>query len=152
MFRGETALNMDEKGRVAVPARHRDALKTGSANTLVLTISLMDRCVTAYRLPDWQRIEAELENLPALDRKAQGIRHLLIGHAAECELDGHGRILVPLSLREFAGLGKRLKMVGQANKFELWDDAAWSARREALLGQVDDLLTDPSDALGALVL
>jgi MraZ protein len=152
MFRGETTLNMDDKGRVAVPARHREALKTRSGNTLVLTISLLDRCLTAYLVADWQRIEDELKRLPALDRKAQGIRHLLIGHAVDCDLDGHGRMVVPQSLREFAGLGKRIKMVGQASKFELWDEAVWNERREALLAEVGDLLSEPSEALRSLVL
>ena len=107
MFRGETALNMDDKGRVAVPSRYRDDIKSRSGNTVVVTISLMERCLTVYLMSDWQRIESELKRLPALDKKAQGIRHLLIGHASECELDGHGRILVSPSLREFASLGKQ---------------------------------------------
>ena len=94
----------------------------------------------------------ELKRLPALDRKAQGIRHLLIGHAVDCDLDGHGRMVVPQSLREFAGLGKRVKMVGQASKFELWDEAVWNERREALLAEVGDLLSEPSEALRSLVL
>ena len=152
VFRGETALNMDDKGRVAVPSRYRDDIKSRSGNTVVVTISLMERCLTVYLMSDWQRIESELKRLPALDKKAQGIRHLLIGHASECELDGHGRILVSPSLREFASLGKRIKMVGQADKFELWDETAWNERREALLGQVEGLLDAPSPALESLVL
>lgn len=152
MFRGETTLNMDDKGRMAVPSRYREQLHAESDGMLVVTISLLDRCLAVYPFPDWQRIENDLKRLPALDQKAQGIRHLLIGHATECELDGHGRILVPQSLREFAGLGKRVKMIGQASKFELWDEAAWEARREALLGRVGDLLTEPSAAVRELVL
>jgi MraZ protein len=143
---------MDEKGRVAIPSRYRDDLKSLSANTLVVTISMLNRCLTAYLTTDWHRIENELRRLPALDRKAQGIRQLLIGHAAECELDGHGRILVPASLREFASLGKRIKMVGQANKFELWNEGAWNDQRDSLLESVEDLLDEPSDALQSLVL
>ena len=152
MFRGETTLNMDDKGRIAVPSRYREELKNRSGSTLVLTINLLDRCLTAYLVPDWQRIENELKRLPALDRKAQGIRHLLIGHASECDVDGHGRMLVPQSLREFAALDKRVKMVGQVRKFELWHDGAWNARREELLGHIGQLQGTQTDALRTLVL
>ena len=152
MFRGESTLSVDAKGRMAVPARYRERLSEQCGGRVIITISLLDRCLTVYPFPDWQRIEADLKNLPALDPKAQAIRHLLIGHANECELDGQGRILIPQTLREFAELGKQVKLVGQGTKFELWDDDAWARRREELLGQVGDLLSDPSDALKALVL
>ena len=152
MFRGASSLNIDAKGRLAVPSRYRDRIVEICGGRLIVTIGLLTRSLVVYLFPDWQTIEAELENLPALDAKAQAIRHLLIGHAAECDMDGHGRILVPPALREFASLGKRITMVGQGNKFELWDEAAWGARRDALLGEVGELLVEPSDAMRALVL
>ncbi|NKC16146.1 MAG: division/cell wall cluster transcriptional repressor MraZ [Gammaproteobacteria bacterium] len=152
MFRGESALNMDEKGRMAVPSRYREQLHMQAGGRLVITIGLQHRCLTVYPFPDWQRIESELERLPAFDDGAEAVRHLLIGHATECDLDSHGRILVPQSLREFASLGKRVKMIGQASKFELWDDGAWAARREEWLGQVIGVLRDPPQSLRELVL
>lgn len=152
MFRGEYPLNLDAKGRLAVPSRYRERLSESCGGKLVITISLLERCLVAYPFPDWQRIENALKDLPALDTKAQALSHLLIGHANECDMDGHGRLLVPQNLREFAGLEKRIKMVGQVTKFELWDDDTWTARREALLAEVDQLQTDPSDALRGLVL
>jgi MraZ protein len=152
VFRGELSLTMDTKGRLAVPSRYRERLLDYCGGKVVITISLLDRCLAVYPFPDWQRIEDDLRKLPALDRKAQAISHLLIGHATECDLDGHGRVLLPPSLREFAGLDKRIKMVGQVGKFELWDEAAWSARREELLAQVGELLQDPSESLSSLVL
>ena len=118
----------------------------------MVTISLLERCLTVYPFPDWQRIEDELRQLPALDTKAQAISHLLIGHANDCEMDSHGRLLVPQNLREFAGLEKQVKMVGQVSKFELWADTAWASRREEMLGQVEELLAQPSDAVKALIL
>ena len=152
MFRGESSLNVDSKGRMAVPARYREQLEVACDGKLIVTISLLHRCLTVYLAPDWQRIEDDLKRLPALEQKAQSIRHLLIGHASDCDLDSQGRILLPQSLREFANLGKRVKMVGQASKFELWDEAAWAAHREELLSQVGELLTNPSAALSELVL
>ena len=152
MFRGDSTLNIDVKGRFAVPARYRERLNDLCAGRIVVTISLMDRCLTVYPFPDWQQIEADLKKLPALDRQAEAIRHLLIGHANECEMDGQGRILLSQSLRDFASLGKHVKLVGQGNKFELWDEQAWTRRCEELLAQVDDLLAEPSEAMRALVL
>ena len=143
---------MDAKGRLAIPTRYRERLAEVCGGRLVTTINLLERCLVVYPYPDWQRIERELEGLPALDKQAQAISHLLIGHATECDMDGHGRMLVSQSLREFAGLDKQVKMVGQVRKFELWADTAWTARREELLGQVGDLQESPSEALRSLVL
>ena len=152
MFRGEYPLSLDSKGRLAVPSRYRERLAESCGGKLVLTISLLERCLVAYPFPHWQSIEDALKSLPALDTKAQALSHLLIGHASECDMDGHGRLLVPQTLREFAGFGKRIKMLGQVSKFELWDDDTWTARREVLLSEVDQLKAEPSDALRGLVL
>jgi len=152
MFRGEYNLTLDPKGRLAVPSRYRERILESCNGKLVITISLTERCLAVYPFPNWQKIEDELRSFPALDRKAQAISHLLIGHATECDLDSHGRILVPSSLREFADLRKPIKVVGQVVKFELWDDGTWTRRRQELLSQVDELLSEPSDVLRSLVL
>ncbi|RKZ35576.1 MAG: cell division/cell wall cluster transcriptional repressor MraZ [Gammaproteobacteria bacterium] len=152
MFRGEFSLTIDSKGRLAVPSRYRERLSEACGGKLVTTISLMNRCLCVYPFPQWQTLEDELKVLPALDRKAQSISHLLIGHASECDMDSHGRILVPQKLRKFAGLDKHVSMVGMVHRFELWDEAAWASTRDTLLGQVPDLLDEPSEALSSLVL
>ena len=152
MFRGECILNLDPKGRLAVPSRYRERLAEDCSGRVIITISLLERCLVIYPFPDWQRIEDDVRKLPALDPKAQAISHLLIGHANECELDAHGRVLVPASLREFAGLQKRVRVIGQVRKFEIWDEDAWSARREAFLGQIGALCDEQSEVLRSLVL
>jgi len=154
VFRGECSLSMDSKGRLAIPTRYRDRLTESCAGKLVATISLMDRCLSVHPFPDWQRIEDEIKALPALDPEVRAISHLLIGHATECDLDGHGRILLPQSLRDFASLDKRVHMVGQVRKFELWNEDAWNERRENLLSQVGNLQVhaSQSQALRDLVL
>nr|VFK22146.1 MAG: MraZ protein [Candidatus Kentron sp. MB] len=152
MFRGEHSLTLDPKGRLAVPSRYRERILEYCNGKLVVTISLTEHCLVVYPFPDWQKIEDELRALPALDRKAQAISHLLIGHATECDLDGHGRVLVSQSLREFADLDKQVKVVGQVMKFELWNDGVWTRRCRELLSQVEELLSEPSDALRSLVL
>ena len=152
MFRGEYSLSLDAKGRLAIPSRYRERLVEDCGSKLIVTISLLERCLVVYPYPRWQRIEDELKDLPALDRQAQAINHLLIGHAADCDMDSNGRVLLSQTLRNFAGLDKRVMMVGQADKFELWDETGWNLRRDELLGGVSRLHEEPSDALRKLVL
>ncbi len=152
MFRGECSLSLDAKGRLAIPSRYRERLAELCGGKLIVTISLLERCLVVYPYPRWQRIEEELKDLPTLDRKAQSVIHLLIGHAADCDMDSNGRVLLSQSLRNFAGLDKRIMMVGQVDKFELWDEAGWTLRRDDLLGGVSQLHEEPSDALRRLVL
>jgi MraZ protein len=152
VFRGDSALSLDDKGRLAIPSRYRERLVEVCGGSLVATIHLTERCLVVYPAPEFRRIETHLENLPTLDSQAQLISHLLIGNAQECDMDGHGRILLPPSLRDWAGLDKQVRMVGQIKKFELWDERGWVARREQLLGEVGQLLSRPSEALRGLVL
>lgn len=152
MFRGEYSLSLDAKGRLAVPSRYRERLVETCGGKLIVTISLLERCLVVYPYPRWQRIEDELKDLPALDSQAQAINHLLIGHAVDCDMDSNGRVLLSQALRKFAGLDKRIMMVGQVDKFEIWDDAGWNRRRDELLEDVPQLHREPSDALRKLVL
>ena len=152
MFRGECSLSLDAKGRLAIPSRYRERLAELCGGKLIVTISLLERCLVVYPYPRWQRIEDELKDLPTLDRKAQSVIHLLIGHAADCDMDSNGRLLLSQTLRKFAGLDKHIMMVGQVDKFELWDEASWIRRRDELLNDVPQLHEEPSDVLRTLVL
>ncbi len=152
MFRGDTPLNLDAKGRLAIPSRYRERLMDVCGGSLVTTISLTHRCLTVYPFPEWKRIEDDIQKLPTFDKNAQAIRHLLIGRASETDMDGHGRILVSPSLREWAGLDKRVRMVGQVQKFELWDQDAWLEHFEKLHAPSADVLDERSEILSSLVL
>jgi MraZ protein len=152
VFRGEYSLSLDAKGRLAIPSRYRERLVEDCGGKLIVTISLLERCLVVYPYPRWQRIEDELKDLPALDQQAQAINHLLIGHAVDCDMDSNGRVLLSQALRKFAGLDKRIMMVGQVDKFEIWDDGGWNRRRDELLDGVPQLHQEPSDALRKLVL
>jgi MraZ protein len=110
-----------------------------------------DRCLLLYPLPDWEEIERKLVRLPSFNKQARRLQRLLMGHATECELDGVGRILVAPALREFAGLNKAVVLIGQGNKFELWSDESWNARRAEWIMQGDDDGELPPD-LGSLSL
>ena len=138
MFRGITALNLDAKGRLAIPARYREALLQQCDGQLVITINQDERCLWMYPLDVWEDIEEKLVKLPTLDTRAQRLKRLLIGHATDCEVDGNGRVLVPPPLRDYGELTKRVMLVGQGNKFEIWDEELWNAQTEAALTQKPD--------------
>lgn len=138
MFRGITALNLDAKGRLAVPARYRDTLLEHYEGRIVITINPERRCLWLYPLDVWQDIEDKLIRLPSMPEGNQRLKRLLIGYATDCEVDGNGRVLVPPLLREFGELNKRVMLVGQGNKFEIWDEAQWNAETEAALAQKAD--------------
>lgn len=129
MFRGVNGINIDAKGRIVMPTRYRERLQSESAGSIVMTIDTEERCLLLYPLPAWEEIENKLAALPSFNPAARRIQRLLIGHATESELDSHGRILLPPLLREYAGLDKRIMLVGQGKKFEIWDEEHWQKRR-----------------------
>ncbi|MCC7325892.1 MAG: division/cell wall cluster transcriptional repressor MraZ [Burkholderiales bacterium] len=124
VFRGVTQLALDAKGRLAVPARHRDALSPAGDGHLVLTAD-PSRCLLLYPVAAWEPIQARLMALSSFDERIRSLQRLLVGHADDVEIDAAGRILVPPALRRYANLDKHVVLVGQGRKFELWDDAAW---------------------------
>ncbi len=141
MFRGVSTLNLDVKGRLAIPTRHRDSLIGQSNGQLVITVNNSERCLWLYPLNEWEEIERKVVSLPSLDPAAQQLKRILIGHATDCELDRSGRVLLPPPLRQFAGLDKRVVLIGQGNKFELWNEELWNTRRDEWLAQ--DMVAGP---------
>lgn len=133
---------------MAFPSRYRDRLQTLSDGQVVVTVD-RDHCLLVYPLPEWEKIEQKLVRLPSLNPVARRLQRLLIGHATECQLDGNGRILLPPPLRDFAGLEKKAVLIGQGNKFELWDEQAWVAKRDQWLAEAaqEEVLTEELEAL-----
>jgi MraZ protein len=124
VFRGIAQLNLDSKGRLAVPARHRDLLLERCGGHLVVTADA-DRCLLIYPLPDWELIQQKLEGLSNLDPRVRELQRRLIGFAVDVEMDGAGRVLISPALRQFAQLEKNVVLVGQGRKFELWNKDSW---------------------------
>lgn len=133
VFRGVQLINMDAKGRLAMPARQREPLLSMCGGQIVVTIDTQAACLAIYPLPEWERIEREVQALPALNPAVKRFQRLLLGYAADLVLDGSGRMLLPASLREYAQLDKKLVLVGLGNKLELWSEALWSAEKEQAL-------------------
>ena len=122
-FRGVAQLVLDAKGRLAIPSKHRDGLANGDGR-LVITAD-PSRCLLLYPIAAWEPIQARLMSFSSFDERIRALQRLLVGYADDVEIDAAGRILVPPALREYAALDKRVVLVGQGRKFELWDEAAW---------------------------
>lgn len=135
---GDNNINLDGKGRLAIPTKYRSDLALACAGKLVIARSPRERCLWLYPLPVWEEIQAKIVAMPAGNKGAERYRHVLFGTAEVLEMDGSGRILVKESLREMVGLGKEVSLVGQANKFELWDRTAWTSRLDEWLGEAQE--------------
>lgn len=131
MFQGATGLNLDAKGRLAVPTRHRDPLQSGPSGKLVLTAH-PHKCLLLYPAAAWEPIRARIMTFSSFDPQLTLWKRLLVGFAEELELDGSGRLLISPALRKFAGLEKQLMLVGQGSHFELWSQEAWDRQLEQL--------------------
>lgn len=125
MFRGATLVNLDSKGRLAVPTRYRETLIEESEGQMVCTIDLHQPCLLLYTLPQWEIIEQKLSRLSSMNPAERRVQRLLLGHASECQMDSAGRLLLAGTLRQHASLTKEVMLVGQFNKFELWDEQTW---------------------------
>ena len=137
MFRGATKVTIDAKGRLAIPTRYRNRLESRSKGQLVVTVD-RDYCLLLYPFPDWEEIERKLIRLPSLDKQARRLQRLMVGYATELELDGNGRILLSRELREFAEIDRQAILIGQGNKFEIWNDDIWNKKRDSWLSEDDD--------------
>lgn len=135
MYLGSNSISMDAKGRFAIPAKVRDSLLSDCGGRIVVTAHTEERCLLVYPEQQWQLLLPKIESLPNINRKAAKMQRLLLGYATPLEIDGtSGRILLPPTLREYAGLEKKLMLVGQSKKLELWSEDEWFK----YLGAVDD--------------
>ena len=125
MFLGSHAITMDAKGRLAIPAKIRDALVSDCEGRLVITAHTEERCLLVYPEPQWKELLPQIEALPNIYKKARLAQRLLLGYATPSELDGNSRVLLPPTLRNYAGLEKKLLLIGQGKKLELWSESAW---------------------------
>jgi MraZ protein len=133
MFRGLHGINVDDKGRIAIPTRYREEVASEANGRVIVTIDTEQPCLLLYLLPEWEIIEKKIEALPSFNPAARRIQRLLIGHATEIEADSHGRILLPAPLREYAHLNKAVMLVGQGRKFEIWNEEQWNTTRKQWL-------------------
>ncbi|BBP01966.1 division/cell wall cluster transcriptional repressor MraZ [Sulfuriferula nivalis] len=141
MFRGVTTLSLDTKGRLAVPSKYRDVLLAQGDGRVVVTAD-PSKCLLLFPLLEWEPIEKKLNSLSSFNPQTRSLQRLLVGNAADLELDATGRILLPAMLREFAALEKNVVMVGQGAKFELWNESRWQEQMDIALNFKDGGMPD----------
>lgn len=130
MFFGETAINLDAKGRLAIPIRYRDAIQEQCGGRMVLTYSAFDSgALWLYPEQEWERVRDEVTSLSTFNPGHRSLQRRLVGSAAAVEPDGTGRILLPATLRQVAGLEKRAVLLGMGSRFEIWNEAILNQKR-----------------------
>ncbi len=130
MFFGETAINLDAKGRLAIPVRYRESLKEQCDGRMVLTYSAFEAgSLWLYLEQEWQRVRDEVMALPSFEASHRSLQRRLVGSATALEPDGSGRILLPPSLRDVTGLEKRVVMLGMGKRFEIWNESTLNQKR-----------------------
>jgi MraZ protein len=152
VFLGVNTLNLDAKGRMAIPAKYRDELADCCASRVVVTISPSDKCLLLYPDSEWREIARKVSRLPNVNRQNRLLQRLLLGHATELEMDGQGRILLAPALRDYASLDKRVAVVGEGHRFEIWNEQTWLDNREGWLAEAGDPNSVLSDELAELSL
>ncbi len=150
MYRGVSELNLDDKGRMVMPTRYRQSVLDDCSGKLVITID-RDRCLLIYPFPAWQVVEQKLNSLSGIDRRVRRLQRLMIGYAHDVDMDRAGRIRLPQPLRDYASIEKRVVLIGQGNKFELWDEETWNRQRDIWLEE-EEQDNELSDELKSLQL
>ena len=140
MFQGETAITIDEKGRMSIPTAYRDAIARATGNVLVTTYNPFEPgCLWLFPVKEWETVRDEVIALPSAKAVHRNLQMKLVGAAAHVELDGNGRVLLPQSQRNAAGIEKKAVLLGMGTKFELWSEQAHLAKIRQTIG--DDQLT-----------
>lgn len=139
MFQGETAITIDDKGRMAVPTAHRDAVARDCGNRLVITYNPFEAgSLYLYPLEVWERVRDQVNALPRAKKVNRSMQLKLVGAATIVEPDGNGRISIPASHRAAVGIEKKAVLLGMGEKFELWSEQAHHAQIRQTISD-DDL-------------
>lgn len=125
MFIGEYAHNLDEKGRIAIPAKFRRALAKGAVVTRGI-----DNCLFLYTRTEWEKLAHKLAELPISQAKTRAFARLMLAGAMDVDIDKQGRIIVPEYLRVYAGMKKKMIIAGLFNRLELWDEQKWNSYKQ----------------------
>lgn len=138
MFMGEYSHSIDAKGRLIIPSKFREDL----GESFVLTKGL-DGCLSIYPMDEWKIFEQKLGALPLTNKNARKFARFFVAGATQCELDKQGRILLPATLREFAGLDKDVVLAGMLNRIEIWSKAKWTENNA--YDDMDDIAEQMTD-------
>ncbi len=146
-FRGVNVVTLDAKGRLAVPAVHRQKLADHSDGQVVVTRD-RESCLLLYPLPEWEEVARRILRLPESDY-ASSLRAVMVANATDCRLDGHGRVLLPALLRDLAEITKTVRVIGIGGRLEIWDEATWDEKLRHSLGVVRG---EPPPSVGEILI
>lgn len=136
MFQGETAISVDEKGRLAIPTVWREPIARACNGRLVFTYNPFEAgCLWLFPQPEWERVRDQVNGLSSVKRAHRDLRLKLVGAATQVELDGAARILLPASQRTASGIGKKAVLLGLGNRFDLWSEQAHLAKIQQTIGE-----------------
>ncbi len=134
MFIGEYKHAIDEKGRMAIPAKFRSSLDKAA----VITRGL-DHCLYIYTASEWERLAEKVRALPMTSANSRAFQRLMLAGAVDVELDSQGRVLIPEYLRSYAGLTKQTVVAGVYDRLEVWDEAKWQEYKAKTEGTADEI-------------
>lgn len=149
MFLGRFQHTIDEKGRVSIPVKYREALnglEDAFAEILIVSTDF-DGCLVAYPVKEWRQIEEKIRKLPMMDPGVKDFLRFFYSWAVECPLDRQGRILIPPALRDYASLYRDTMLIGMMNKIEFWDLQRWREKETQVAGRADRI-TEAMASLG----
>jgi len=143
MFRGHFEYLVDQKGRIAIPAKFREILSASQEDRLIITN--FDSCLWAYPVSAWQELEKKISKLPQFLPEVKSLQRVFISAACECNLDKQGRFILPISLKEYAQIEKDVMIIGMTQRIEIWAKKRWEeafAKAQENLNQMQDKLAE----------
>ena len=147
LFRGISSASVDVKGRMGLPQKYREIFLGSCMGKVVVTIDAAERCLLVYALHEWNIIQQRLESLSNVNQGTRMLQRLLIGHATDLEMDKSGRILLPSAHRKYAHLGKKVVLIGQGNKLEVWSEELWQDQMKSWQEQEHKIFRENIDPI-----
>lgn len=136
MFQGETAITIDDKGRMSIPSAYRETVATQCGNRLVFVYNPFEQgCLWVFPVRDWEKLRDQVNALSSLNAVHRNLQMKLVGAATIVDVDGNGRLLVPASQRTSARIEKNAVLLGMGAKFELWSEEAHQKQIAATIGE-----------------
>jgi MraZ protein len=131
VFFGEYEYTIDQKGRMTIPPKFREAFKGG-----IVLSRAYDKCITACTVAEWDKRAEQMSRLPMTQSKARRLNRATFSSAFSIDLDGQGRIILPASLRDYAGIATEVVVAGVSDSLEIWSKQEWATEQEIMTEQV----------------
>ena len=145
MFCGANSINLDSKGRIAIPAKYRPAIVESNRTNLTITCSPFDKCLLIFIEEQWESTKTQLNSLSDSRKEYRALKRIMLDLSDTVEMDANGRLLIPAVLRERINASKELMLIGQTNKFQLWNEVEWKQQTQKDFELLSDSNLDPDE-------